>query len=137
MLNGFSKVCERYFLNSLSNHIEKILSTFIAAYRKTYSSSHVLIRLIENWKKHLDNKKIVGTVLMDLSKAFDCIPHYLLIAKLRVYGFDKKALTFLFLILKTQETKCWNKIIRKASFKSFYQEYPKDPFLGLLFLIVL
>ena len=71
ILNGFSKVDERYLLNSLSNHIEKILSNFIAAYRKIYSSSHVLIRLIENWKKHLDNKKIVGTVLMDLSKAFD------------------------------------------------------------------
>ena len=93
-MNGFSKVYERYLLNSLSNHIEKILS--IAAYRKTYSSIHVLIRLIENWKKHLDNKKIVGTVLMDLSKAFDCIPHDLLIAKLHAYGFNKKALTFLY-----------------------------------------
>ena len=69
ILNGFSKVYEKYLLNSLSNHIEKILSNLIAAYRKTYSSSHVLIRLIENWKKHLDNKKIVGTALMDLSKA--------------------------------------------------------------------
>ena len=79
ILNGFSKVYEKYLLNSLSNEIEKILSNFIAAYRKTYSSSHVLIRLIENWKKHLDNKKIVGAVLMDLPKAFDCIPHDLLL----------------------------------------------------------
>ena len=71
ILNGFSRVNERYLLNSLSNDIEKILSNFIVANRKTYSSSHVLLRLIENWKKHLDNKKIVGTVLMDLSKAFD------------------------------------------------------------------
>ena len=69
-LNGFSKVYERYVLNSLSNHIEKNLSNFIAAHRKTYSSSHVLIRVIENWKRHLDLKKIVGTVLMDLSNAF-------------------------------------------------------------------
>ena len=83
-------------LNSLSSHIEKILSNVIAAYRKTYSLSHALIRLIENWKKHLDNKKIEGTVLMDLSKAFDYIPHDLLIVKLRVYGFNKKALTFLY-----------------------------------------
>ena len=83
-------------LNSLSNHIEKILSNVIAAYRKTYSLSHALIRLIENWKKHLDNKKIEGTVPMDLSKAFDYIPHDLLIVKLRVYGFNKKALTFLY-----------------------------------------
>ena len=30
-LNGFSKVYERYLLNSLSNHIKKIVSNFIAA----------------------------------------------------------------------------------------------------------
>ena len=100
ILNGFSKVNWRYLLNSFSNHTEKIISNFIAAYRKTYSSSHVLIRLIENWKKHLDNKKIVGTVLMDLSKAFDCIPHDLLIAKLHAYGFNKNALIFLYSFLK-------------------------------------
>ena len=55
ILNGFSKVYERYLLNSLSNYNEKILSNFISAYSKTYSSIHVLIRLIQNWKKHLDN----------------------------------------------------------------------------------
>ena len=55
ILNGFSKVYERYLLNSLSNHNEKILSNFISAYRKTYSSSHVLIRPIQNRKKLLDN----------------------------------------------------------------------------------
>ena len=102
-MNGFSKVYERYLLNSLSNHIEKILSNFIAAYRKTNSSSQVLLRLIENWKKHIDSKKIVGIVLMDLSKAFDCIPHDLLIAKLHAYGFNKKALTFLYSYLKRRK----------------------------------
>ena len=73
ILNDCSKFYERYLLNSLSNHIKKILSNLIAAYRKTYSSSYVLIRLIENWKNYLDNKK-VGTVLMGLSNAFHCIP---------------------------------------------------------------
>ena len=63
----------------------------------------MLLRLIENWKKYLDNKNIVGTVLMDLSKAFDCIPHDLLIAKLHAYGFTKKALTFLFSYLKRRK----------------------------------
>ena len=99
-MNGFLKVYERYLLNSLSNHIEKILCNFIAAYRKTCSSSHVLIRLIENWKKYLNNKKIVGAILIDLSKSFDCIPRDLLIAKLHAYGFNKKALTFLYSYLK-------------------------------------
>ena len=62
------------------------LSNFISAYKKSYSSDHVLLWLIENWKKSRDNKNFVGTVLMDLSKAGDCNPHDLLPAKLHVYG---------------------------------------------------
>ena len=103
ILNGFSKIYERFLLNSLSEYVENTLSEFIAAYRKKYSSNNVLLRLIENWKKHLDNKNIVGTVLMDLSKAFDCIPHDLLIAKLHAYGITKKSLTFLYSYLKSRK----------------------------------
>ena len=47
---------------------------------------------MEDLRSHLDNDFLVGTILMDLSKAFDCIPHDLLIAKLHAYGFDEDAL---------------------------------------------
>ena len=44
---------------------------------------------------------------MDLTKAFDGIPHDLLIPKLHAYGFNKKALTFLYSYVKrrTQSVK--------------------------------
>ena len=40
---------------------------------------------------------------MDLSKAFECIPHYLLIAKMEAYGFSKDFLTFLYSYLMRQK----------------------------------
>ena len=48
---------------------------------------NVLLRLLEEWREHSDNK-IVGGILMDLSKAFDCVPHDLLLAKLAAYRID-------------------------------------------------
>ena len=81
LLNAFSKIYERYIHNSITPFVNNFLSIFISACRKSYSSNHVLIRLIENWKQSLDNQKFVGAVLMDLSKDFDCIPQDLFNSK--------------------------------------------------------
>ena len=39
-----------------------------------------------------DNKQFCAAILTDISKAFDCIPYDLLIAKLNAHGFDQEAL---------------------------------------------
>ena len=46
-------------------------------------------------EKNRDNKGVFDAVLTDLFKAFGCIPHGLLIAKLNAFGFDKKSLSFI------------------------------------------
>ena len=62
------------------------------------------MRLVENWKLQLDNKKYVGAVLMDLSKAFDCVPHNPLIAKMHAYGFDYYSMSlFLSYLIKSRQ----------------------------------
>ena len=48
--------------------------------------------MLEKWKRSVDNSKMLGALLTDLSKAFDCLGHELLIAKLNVYGFSLTAL---------------------------------------------
>ena len=103
LLNGFSKIYERFIHDSLSNFTNKVLSKFVLGYRKSYSSNHDILKLIEEWKKSLDNKNIIGAVLMDLSKAFDCIPHDLLAAKRHVYGLSMDATTSNYSYLKRRK----------------------------------
>ena len=54
ILKGFSKIYERYWLNSMSGFVVRILSNFIGAHRKSYSSN-VLTRLFEKWKKNISH----------------------------------------------------------------------------------
>ena len=52
--------------------------------------------MIEKWKKTVDNEGVFGALLTDLSKAFDYIPHELIIAKLEAYGFQIDALRLVY-----------------------------------------
>ena len=93
ILNGMSKIYERCIHNSFSSYAETILSNFISAYKKSYSPNHVLLNLIENCENSRDNKNFLGIVLLDLSKAFGCIPHEFLASKLPEYGLSIDAVT--------------------------------------------
>ena len=86
VLTALSKVFESCICDQLSCYLNGLLSNMLAAYRKQYSCNNVLIKCIEEWKSFLDNKEYVGCLLMDLSKAFDCLPHALLLSKLNAYG---------------------------------------------------
>ena len=78
-----SKVFERIMQKQINAYIEKFFSPYLCGFRKgTFTS------LIEKWKSSLDQNGYAGSVLMDLSKAFDTLNRELLIA----YGFDKKYL---------------------------------------------
>ncbi len=61
------------------------------------------MNLVEKWKSALDTSKSSGTLLMDLSKAFDCIPHDLLLAKLKAYGIEEVSLTFIARCLRNRK----------------------------------
>ena len=74
--------------------MEEYFSSLISAYRTNYSSQDAIIWLIEEWRKKLDNNFVIGSVLIEFSKAFDCKPHDLLIAKLAACDFSEEALMY-------------------------------------------
>ena len=89
--------------DQIYSYVDKSLSPYLFGYRKNHSTGQCLTIMIEVWKKALDSKTYAGAVLTDLSKAFDCLNHNLLIAKLDAYCFDNNAITFIYDYLKERK----------------------------------
>ena len=107
ILKNISKVYERIMFKQIVEFMDPYFSKFQCGFRKGYSTQQCLIAFIEKWKSAIDQGKSFGAVLTDLSKAFDCLPHELLIAKLHAYGFSLSALRLVnsYLSNRKQRTK--------------------------------
>ena len=90
VLPAFSKVFERILHIQMSKHFESTLHKYMFAYRKFHGCPAALLTLTEQWKAELDKHNVIGTAVIDLSKAFDCLPHQLILEKLKLYGMDNK-----------------------------------------------
>ena len=58
-------------------------------------SNCLVKKIVDDWKRALDDNKYIAAISMDLSKAFDCIPHNLLLLNLEAYGLTKQSLNLL------------------------------------------
>jgi len=68
--------------------MEPHLFSKLNGFRKGYSTQHAPLNLLRSWQNSLGNSLKVGALLMNLSKAFDCLPHDLLVAKLDANGLE-------------------------------------------------
>ena len=75
--------------------MDQFLSKYKCGSRKGFNAQHCLLAMLEKWKKAVDTKKVFGALLTNLSKAFDCLPHDLIIAKLNACGFSFPALNLI------------------------------------------
>ena len=107
ILSNVSKLFERPIFNQISVYFERIFSRFQCGFRKGYKSQDALLAMIEKLKRSVDKGETFGALMTDLSKAFDCLSHELLIAKLHAYGFSNQSLQLIFSYLsdRKQRTK--------------------------------
>ena len=82
----------------------------MSGFRKNFSCEHVLTNFIESAKRALDDQTYVGSVMTDLSRAFDCLPPRLLLCKFHAYGVAEGSCILLssYFVNRTQRVKIGN-----------------------------
>ena len=117
----------------IGDFMENFFSKCQCGFRKGCSTQQCLIALIETWKSATDKGKSFGALLTDLSMAFDCLPHELLITKLHAYGVSLAALRLArsYLSNRKQRTKINESY---SSWEEILFGVPQGSILGPLFL---
>ena len=111
------------------------LAKFLFGFIKGYSTQYAQFNLMQNWQACLTNSGKIGTILMDLSKAFDCLPYDLLIAKHAANGMGYRILRFLWGYLNNKKMR-----VRVASAHSDWLNIkfgvPQGSILSLILFII-
>ena len=86
----------------------QILSKYQCRFRKGFNAQHCPVSMTEEWKESADNGGVFGTLTTELSKAFGCLHHELLIAKPDTYGFDLKSMRLVHQYISNRKQKVDN-----------------------------
>ena len=96
VLTSSSKILENIMNHQMNEKwLNHIYHDSLSAFRAGYNCQHVLIGITEKWRDVREAKELPGLLLVDLSKAFDCLEHSLITAKLNAYGMDYKSTVLL------------------------------------------
>ena len=79
--------------------------------------------MVENWRRSVGGGSAFGALLKDLSKAFDCLDHEIIIAKLNSYAFSWSALKLVYDYLSNKK--------QRTRVNNSYSEWPAIMFVVL------
>jgi len=93
ILCTLGKILEKAVLAQVCSYLNRhsILIECQSGFRKQHSTTTALIAVGDDIKKAIDKGMSTVLVLLDFSKAFDCVHHDLLLTKLRYLGFPRTA----------------------------------------------
>jgi hypothetical protein len=96
ILCALSKVFEKLVYGQVLGYLDEhsILNHVQSGFRSHHSTITALINVTDDVKKAMDDRLSTLMVLLDFSKAFDCVHHRLLLAKLKSMGFSNSVLEF-------------------------------------------
>ena len=131
------KLLEKAVHSKLMNFLEKgnLLSDSQYGFRNKRSTKMAATLLCDNIRRKIDIGEMVGTIYIDLSKAFDTIGHGILLQKLPAYGIRNKELSWFtdYLFNRKQIVEINN--IRSIS-EPIYCGVPQGSILGPLLFIL-
>ena len=90
VLSVIAKLFESLVHHQLHSYLpsNSLLHSNQFGFRPRHSTQDALLRTMDDWRLALDQGKCVGTIFIDLSKAFNSINHSMLLGKLRSYGIN-------------------------------------------------
>ena len=88
VINNFSKIFEKCLKDRTVNYLQDngVLSNKQFGFRNGLSTENAIFELVKQITNHLDNNKKCLAVFLDLAKAFDTVPHHILLNTLDSYG---------------------------------------------------
>ena len=115
LLPCVSKVFEKLYSTQINKQMEQYFSKHLCGFRKGLSTQYCMLLMLEKIRKALDNKIECGLLLTDLSTAFDCVKHDLIIAKMHAYNFAYDALILI--------NSCLSKRMQRTKINSEYSSW--------------